>query len=219
MEHKSALIFGSTGLVGSYLVEELLKDPVYSTIKLFVRKRIGYNNSRIEEFIIDFQNLDKHKELIQGSDVYICLGTTIKKAGSVENMDRVDHLLPMSIAKIALSNGSKKLAVVSSIGASKNSRNYYLSIKGKMEEDILSLDYQAIAILRPSLLVGNRKEKRVSETISKYMMKAIGPLFFGKMRKYRAIQGKTVARAMIKILNEKSGKAIFESDMVQELGM
>lgn len=218
MEGKSALVFGSTGLVGAYLLEELLQNNKYTSIKLFVRKETGLKHPRIEEYLIDFSELNQKKEQIKGTDVFICLGTTLKKAGSIKKMEQIDHYLPVEIGKIALSNGAKNIAVVSSIGANQNAKNYYLRIKGEMEADILKLPYQNICIARPSLLLGERKEKRTAEIISKYIMKSLGFLFVGKIRKYRAIQGKTVARAMIQALIENKGEMILESDRLQELG-
>jgi uncharacterized protein YbjT (DUF2867 family) len=208
MNKRTALVFGSTGLVGNLLLEELVDSERYSAIRIFVRQSTGISVPRVEEIIADFSDLD---------DLFICLGTTIKKAGSVENMEKIDRDLPVKIAQIALSNGVKNIAAVSSIGASADSKNYYLRIKGEMEEGIMMLDYENIAIVRPSMLLGERKERRTGELVGKVVMKTFRPLLTGKLRKYRAIHGKYVARAMIIILEQKPGKKIYESDELQDI--
>ena len=150
-----------------------------------------------------------------GDDVFICLGTTIKKAGSVKKMEEIDRDLPVMLASAAASNGVKRIAVVSSIGANTESANYYLRIKGEMEQEILKLKFENTAILRPSMLLGDRKEKRPGELAGKVVMKVFNPLLMGKMKKYRGIHGRDVARAMIAILQSKNVKNIYESDELQ----
>jgi len=215
---KTAIIIGGTGLVGTCLINELLTLDNYNMVKSFVRKPTGLNHSKLTEHVIDFDNLEKFKELFFGDDLFICLGTTIKKAGSVTNMEKIDRDYPIQIAQICLKNGVRGVAVVSSVGAKKNSKNYYLRIKGEMEDGIIALPYRNNAILRPSLLLGNRKEKRFAELMSKGFMTIFSFLFIGKIRKFRAIHAKTVARAMIRILENDRKDKIYESDLVQAIG-
>jgi uncharacterized protein YbjT (DUF2867 family) len=217
MNKRTALVFGSTGLVGNLLLEELVGSERYSEIRIFVRQSTGISVPKVEEIIADFSDSESMAPKITGDDLFICLGTTIKKAGSVENMEKVDRDLPVKIAQMARSNGVKNIAVVSSIGASTGSKNYYLRIKGEMEEGIMMLDYENIAIVRPSMLLGERKERRTGELVGKVVMKTFRPLLTGKLRKYRAIHGKYVARAMIIILEQKPGKKIYESDELQDI--
>jgi uncharacterized protein YbjT (DUF2867 family) len=217
MNKRTALVFGSTGLVGNLLLEELVDSERYSAIRIFVRQSTGISVPRVEEIIADFSDLKNLTPKIKGDDLFICLGTTIKKAGSVENMEKIDRDLPVKIAQIALSNGVKNIAAVSSIGASADSKNYYLRIKGEMEEGIMMQDYENIAIVRPSMLLGERKERRTGELVGKVVMKAFKPVLTGKLRKYRAIHGKDVARAMIIILEQKPGKKIYESHELQDI--
>jgi uncharacterized protein YbjT (DUF2867 family) len=217
MNKRTALVFGSTGLVGNLLLEELVDSERYSAIRIFVRQSTGISVPRVEEIIADFSDLENLTPKIKGDDLFICLGTTIKKAGSVENMEKIDRDLPVKIAQIARSNGVKNIAAVSSIGASADSKNYYLRIKGEMEEGIMMQDYENIAIVRPSMLLGERKERRTGELVGKVVMKAFKPVLTGKLRKYRAIHGKDVARAMIIILEQKPGKKIYESHELQDI--
>lgn len=217
MEKRIALVFGSTGLIGNLLVEELVQSGLYKTVKTFVRQPTGVAEPLVEEYVTDFSDTRKLAPEFAGDDVYICLGTTIRKARSVANMERIDRDLPLKIAEMAFAAGIKRIAVVSSIGAASKSGNYYLRIKGEMEEGILRTGFQHTAIVRPSILLGERKEKRAGEIVGKVVMKTVSPLLAGSLRKYRAIHGRDVARAMINILQGEPVKKIFESDELQIL--
>lgn len=217
MNNKTAIIFGATGLTGSLLLNQLTDSGYYSSIKIFVRKPTGIINSKIEEIISDFQNLSDISQKITGDDLYICLGTTIKKAGTIANVEKADRDLPVNISSIASSNGIKKIAVVSSLGADSHSSNYYLRVKGEMEEGIMKQYFSQIVFARPSLLIGNRDEKRFGESAGKIFMKIINPLLAGNFKKYRSIQAKDVAKAMIVILRDNIPGTIFESDKLQKL--
>lgn len=218
MTLRTAVLFGGTGLIGKALTEELSKSGHYSKILLFSRKDAGYKGLRIiDNQVVDFNHPETFSGEIKGDDLYICLGTTIKKAGSIEKMEKIDRDLPVLLAKYAFENGIKRVAVVSSIGAASSSSNNYLRIKGEMEHGIKDIDFETVAIARPSLLLGNRSEKRFGESAAKVIMKVIGIFLFGKFKKYRAIEGRDVAKAMIRILAEKKGKGIFESDQLQDI--
>jgi uncharacterized protein YbjT (DUF2867 family) len=160
MNKRTALIFGSTGLIGNLLLEELIQSEEYREILIFVRQAIDISQLKVREIIVDFANPASFSDQIKGDDIYICLGTTIKKAGSIKKMEEIDRDLPVVIASLASANGVKRIAVVSALGANMESSNYYLRIKGEMERDIQKLKFENIAIVRPSLLLGERKEKR-----------------------------------------------------------
>ncbi len=218
MNKRTAIVFGATGLVGKMLVEELIGSEQYSLVKTFVRKGSGDPvNIKTEEHIIDFGRLPDFYDLIRGDDLYICLGTTIKKAGSVAAMERIDRDLPVSIATAAVNNGVKRVAVVSSVGASPGSSNYYLRIKGEMEEKIRNAGFDHVAIVRPSMLLGERSEKRFGESAGKVLINILGFFLFGKYKKFRGIKAKDVAKAMIRILNGTDTGRIYESDELQKL--
>jgi len=218
MDSRTAIVFGSGGLVGRSLVDELCASDTYSAVKLFVRKAGPvYGSAKIKEFITDFERLNAFADQITGDDLYIAIGTTIKKAGSIRKMEEIDRDLPVRIASVASANRIPRIAVVSSIGADASSRNYYLRIKGEMEKAILGLNFRCIAVVRPSLLLGQREEKRFGEALSKRFMKVFQVFLAGKFRKYRAIEAKDVARAMIRILNDRTTKEIYESDKLQKL--
>jgi uncharacterized protein YbjT (DUF2867 family) len=217
MDTRTAIVFGSTGLIGNLLVEELVKSERYSVIRSFVRQATGVNETKVEETVVDFSDPGSFAGKIRGDDLYICLGTTIKKAGSIANMEKIDRDLPISIAASALSNGVKRIAVVSSIGAAARSGNYYLRIKGELEDEIMKMNFENISIVRPSMLLGERKEKRAGEIVGKVVMTAVKPVLFGKLLKYRAIHGADVARAMICLILDGEGRRIVESDELQKL--
>ncbi len=215
MEGKTAIVFGATGLVGNLLLEELEAAKTYSTIRIFVRQTTGITLPGTEEIVTDFSDQESLAVQVRGDDLYICLGTTIKKAGSIANMEKIDRDLPVMVARMAHYNGTKRIAVVSSIGATPSSKNYYLRIKGEMEEGIIKLGFERTVIVRPSMLLGDRKEKRAGEIIGKVMMKTVQPLLAGKMKKFRAIHGRDVARSMITLAQGEPGISIIESDELQ----
>lgn len=216
MENRTALIFGATGLVGNLLLEELAKSGKYTLIKIFVRQPSGISSEGVEEIIIDFSDTGNFSSKLSGDDLFVCLGTTIKKAGSVANMEKIDRDLPVMIARQAQANGVKRIAVVSSVGADSASKNYYLRIKGEMEDGIINSGIAKTVIVRPSMLLGDRKEKRVGEIAGKIVMKTFSPLLTGKLIKFRAIHGRDVARAMIILLDRETDKKIFESDELKK---
>lgn len=215
---KTAIVFGATGLIGEYLVRELVKNTAYSKVKVFVRQKTLLEHPKIEEHIIDFCKIGEYTQLLSGNELFICLGTTIKKAGTYEKMELIDKTYPVEIAGLCERAGVKKMAVVSSIGANIKSRNNYLRIKGMMESEILKIPFVQKAVVRPSVLFGKRKERRIGERTGKFIIKVIGFALVGKLRKYRGIHGQTVARAMISILNKQLKDEIYESDVLQVLG-
>ena len=151
-----------------------------------------------------------------GDEIYLCLGTTMAKAGSKEAFYKVDYTYTIKAATLAVENGVGQAILISSMGADPASMIYYSKVKGNVEKDLCKLPFQSIAIVRPSLLLGNRKEQRTGERIAAYVSKAISSLFVGPFRKYKAISVEAVATAMIKIAsNNKPGVKIYESDKME----
>lgn len=193
---KNALIAGATGLVGSELVSFLVKTEYYNSVHVIARRPFDLEHLKLTSHNIDFEKIEAFKPDALINDVYICLGTTMKKAGSKENFRKVDYDYVVELAKWALKNNVEKLSVISSIGADPKSKNFYLRTKGEMEETLKDLHLPFLTILRPSLLLGNRKEYRVSERIASVMMRPLSKLMIGKLRKYRAVNAKEVAHTM-----------------------
>jgi uncharacterized protein YbjT (DUF2867 family) len=215
---KTALLFGATGLIGTEVLSQLVKDDRYSTIVIFVRKTLSIRSEKIKEIVVDFDRLEEYSSSISGDDLFCCLGTTIKKAGSQAAFRKVDHDLVFRISQIAAKNGVSNFVVISSLGANASSRNFYLKTKGEMERDVQTVPFKTIRILQPSILTGDRKEFRLGERFGIGVMKLVSPLLVGSFKKYKPIHARTVAKAMIALANSDSNQRIFQSDVIQDLG-
>lgn len=214
---RNALIAGASGLVGNELVSLLIENNYYSSIYLITRSPFGFKHHKIINYIIDFDKPESFSPDVQIHDVYICLGTTIKKAKTRENFTKVDHDYVANIARWAKEHNAEKLAFVSSVGANSESNNFYLSVKGKAENSLKKISLPKLVLIRPSLLLGKRNETRFTETISKYIFSAINPLFIGKLKRYKAVEGKLVARAMLYYIihSEKAISVIENEDILK----
>ena len=214
---KIALLFGSTGLVGGHVLNQLIQNDNYSKIKIFVRSSIELNDPKIEIIQTDFKNLENHREDIKGDDCFFCIGTTKKNSPDKNEYKRVELELPKQVAQIAKSNLVNSFVFVSSGYADPKSSGDYLKFKGLVEEELKRLNFSKLGIVRPSFLLGDRKEKRIGEKIGIFVFKILSPLFLGPLKKMKPIHSETVAKAMIKIANENLEKTIFESDEIVEL--
>ena len=215
---KTALIFGSSGLIGSNILNILINDTRYNKILLFVRTKPNINNSKIEIIDTDFSNLDLIKEKIKGDDCFFCIGTTHKDTPDKIEYRRIEYELPVNLAKIAKFNSVKNFIYVSSIGANANSSSTYLKNKGQTEEELKQIGFSKLSIVRPSFLIGNRETFRIGEFLGIPIMKFLSLFFFGGLKKYSPIRVEKVARAMIKIASEKYSQITFLSDKLEELG-
>ena len=214
---KTALIFGSSGLVGKNLLNQIINNSNYSKVKIFVRSSIEISDQKVEIINTDFKDLQKIKNLIIGDDCFFCIGTTKKNSPDKNEYRRVELDLPKKIAQISKSNDIKSFIYVSSGFADPKNSGDYLKFKGLVEEEIKSLNFEKIGILRPSFLLGNRKEKRVGEKIGIFIFKLFSPLFFGPIKKMKPIHSEKVARSMIIIANSDLDKTVFESNEIVEL--
>lgn len=195
---KTAIIIGSTGLTGGFLLAELVANPNYSKIIVLVRKASGQSNPKVEELVVDFNKLSDFKNSLIADDVYCTIGTTIKKAGSQEAFTKVDYEYPLQLAKIAKENGAKHFLLMSSLGANAASGNFYLKTKGNLENALRDLHFESLSIFRPSILLGPRTEFRLGEKIGIFFMRLFSFLMIGNIKKYRPIHVKQVAHAMVK---------------------
>ena len=214
---KTALLFGSTGLVGGHVLNYLIQNSNYSKIKLFVRSFTGINNPKIEIIKTDFNNLNKHAEDIKGDECFFCIGTTKKKSPNKNEYQKIELDIPKKIAQIAKSNSVKSFFFVSSGYANPKSSSEYLKFKGLVEEEIKSLNFDKIGIMRPSFLLGERQEERVGEKFGIIIFKLLTPILIGPFRKMRPIQSEIVAKAMIKLANENIDRSVFESNEISNL--
>lgn len=216
MTLRKALIAGSTGLIGGYCLQALLNDPRYSEIIALVRKPLLKTHRKLKTVISKFEKLDHELSNIQADDVYCCIGTTIKKAGSQEDFRQVDFSLVVSIAEQMRKQGAEQFLVISSMGADPNSKVFYNRVKGEMEQAIQQLEYPYIRIIRPSLLLGPREEFRLGEKIGVMLTPVLKPFLKGSLKKYRPVQAESVALFMVKVAHEEpmSGVHVYESDLI-----
>jgi uncharacterized protein YbjT (DUF2867 family) len=209
---KRALILGATGLVGGHLVKLLLDDDRYEKVTVFVRRSTGISHPKLTEHSVDFDNLDAWGGLVTGDDLFSCLGTTIKKAGSQDAQYMIDYTYQYRTAKAAAESGVSTYVLVSSSGANPHSRIFYSRIKGELDRDVKGLPFKTVSILKPSVLMGERKEKRTGESLGVFLGTILIPLI-PPLRKYRPIPAETVAKAMIKAANDTDAPAISEYEL------
>ena len=214
---KTASLFGASRLVGNHLLNQLISNNNYSKIKLFVRSSIDISDPKIEIIQTDFNNLENHKEDIKGDDCFFCIGTTKKNSPDKNEYKRVELEVPKQIAQIAKSNSVNSFVFISSGYADPKSSGDYLKFKGEVEEELKRLNFSKLGIMRPSFLLGDRKEKRIGEKIGIFVFKLLSPLFLGPLKKMKPIHSATVAKAMITITQNKVSKTIFESDEIADL--
>lgn len=213
---KTALVVGGSGLVGNYLIEALLDDNRYHQIISLGRSELPIQNNKLQQKVVDFDSLELSN--VEVDDVFCCLGTTINKAGSKENFRKVDFTYPVNVAEWSLSHGASQFILNSSMGADNSSTIFYNQVKGEVEKVIASLGFKACYIIRPSLLLGPRKEFRLGETVGKFFMNGLSFLFVGGLKKYKAVHAKTVAEAMVAVAGEeRKGVFVYESDTLQDL--
>ena len=216
---KTALIFGSSGLVGGHLLNKLIQNNTYSKIKVFVRSDPEINDPKVEIIKTDFNNLENHKEDIKGDHCFFCIGTTKQNSPDKNDYRRVELEVPKEIAKIAKSNSVNSFIFISSGYANPKSSGDYLKFKGLVEEELKRLNFSNLGIMRPSFLIGNRKEKRVGEKIGIFIFKLLSPLFLGPLKKMKPIHSETVVNAMIKVANEHFQQSVFESNEIANLNI
>ena len=214
---KTALVFGSSGLIGGHLLYQLIKNDNYNKIKLFVRSETVIKETKIEIIKTNFSDLENHKEDIKGDDCFLCIGTTKQNSPDKNEYKKVELDIPIKIAQIARANLVKSFIFVSSIYANPKSSGDYVKFKGLVEEELKELNFSNLGILRPSFLMGSRKENRAGEKIGILTFRLLSPLLLGPIKKMRPINSEKVAKAMIKIANENLKKTIFESDEIVEL--
>lgn len=195
---KKALLFGASGFIGSFLLHDLLKSPNYDQVFIVVRKTLGLSHPKLKEFIGDFQSLPELNEIFALDEVFITLGTTRSKTPNNQQYYQIDHDYPVKAASIAREKGGKSVFLVTAVGATINSRVFYLRTKGETERDIISMNFDHTYIFRPSMIMGKRKESRKFESLFIKVWALINPLLIGKaLMKYRGITGEKIALSMI----------------------
>lgn len=195
---KNAVLLGASGLIGSQLLPLLLASDAYSKVVILVRKSLEIQHPKLIEKLVDFENKSQLKEALPDNPViFCCVGTTQKKVkGNKQAYRKVDYDIPVNIGQLAAEKKALAFLLVSAVGANASSSNFYLQLKGETEAAIGKLDIPSVYIFRPSLLLGNRNESRMGESIAQTLMPPLSFLFSGKYSKYKAITASNVANAM-----------------------
>lgn len=216
----TALIAGASGLVGSCLLRQLLDAPEYDRVIALGRRPPDLVHPKLVPILTDFTALEKVTANLSCDDVFCCLGTTIKRAGSRANFRAVDHGAVLALAWAARRGGARRFFIVSSLGADAASRIFYNRVKGETEEALRVLGFSTLGIFRPSLLLGPRREFRLGERVSAAILWLAEPLLLGRLRQYRAIRAEVVARAMLRCSfgRPDQGVLVYASDEIQDLG-
>ena len=214
---KTAIILGATGLTGSILLEKLVQDVRYKSIKLFSRRKIDGLPSKVNQYVGSLLELEKFKAEFTGGELYCCIGTTNKKTPDKALYTAIDYGIPVAAAKLSKENGISSFLVVSALGASAKSKIFYNKTKGEMERDVLLEKIDKTYILQPSIIKGNRKEQRMGEKIGLILFKIFQPLFLGKLKKYRITEAEHIAQAMVNLANSTSSTQIISSEKIKEI--
>jgi uncharacterized protein YbjT (DUF2867 family) len=214
---KSAIILGATGLTGGALVHTLLEDQRYNTIKIFSRTPSQIHHPKLEEHIGDLLTLSNFKSSFTAEEVYCCIGTTKSKTPDNEMYRAIDYGIPVAAARLCRENGIPCLLVISALGADAQSAIFYNKIKGEMEEEVLKQGIAHTYLLQPSIIQGQREERRLGEWIAKKLFSVIGIFLQGPLKKYRSIQAATIARAMIWLANNEYAKNRIPSDEIANI--
>lgn len=192
---KTALVIGATGLVGNSLTRQLLDNESYTQVTVFGRRSLGFSHPKLKEHIINFDKIEDWAPLVQGDELFSCLGTTLRQAGSKVNQYRIDYQYQYDFARVAKENAVPSLILVSSAGANPKAAFFYMRMKGELERDVKALGFSRLILIKPGPLDGPREKKRFGESLGLGVNRFLNAL--GLMKKYRPIHGQTVARAMI----------------------
>lgn len=221
---RAALLVGATGLVGGHVLDRLLLDSRWSRVVVLARRAVGRKDAKLSEQIVDFAALPSSGAatgeggVLDGiDDVFACLGTTIKVAGSKERFREVDHDFTVAVARLAREAGATRIALVSSVGADASASTFYLRVKGETERDVGALGYDQTVIARPSVLVGERNERRPGESAGIAVTSVLAPLMVGALRAYRPIDAKVVAAAMVEAIvsGEKGTRILLHAELLR----
>lgn len=220
MQGKTAILLGATGLIGSKLLQMLLDSSDYAKVSILVRKPVEISHPKLHIHLVDFSKTENYQQALENGDViFCCIGTTMKNVnGNKAKYRSIDYDITVNAAKWGIEKGYSRFSVVSAIGADSRSSNYYLRLKGEVEDKISSLGYSTLDIFRPSLLMGKRKDQRAEERFAQMVFPVFSFLFAGGWRKYKPVKAEDVARAMLNTsLTEGSGRNVFEYDQIKAI--
>ena len=214
---KTAIALGATGLTGGKLLEMLLEDEDYEKVKLFSRSSVGLSHPKIEEYLGDMLQLQAFEKEFVGDVVFCCIGTTKSKTPDKEVYKKIDFGIPKSAAELARNNNIGTFIVISALGANAKSNVFYNRVKGEMEEAVLATKIAETYILQPSLIGGNRKEKRFGELVFKQMMKLVNIVLVGPLDKFRSISPENIAKCMVWLAKNEYDDVRIPSDKIKQI--
>lgn len=203
---KKAILFGASGFIGSYLLNDLLQSDIYDEVTIVVRKPLSIQHPKLKIVLADYHSLAQNAAYLVGDDVFITLGTTKKKTPDKKEYYQIDHDYPVLAAELTKANGATSVLLVSAVGANANSSIFYVKTKGEAERDIIAVNFDHTHIFRPSMIMGNREESRPLEKVFIKVFSVVNLLLVGKLNKYKGIAAKNIAKAMIsaaQVPNEK----------------
>ncbi len=213
---KTAIVLGATGMVGSAVLTSLLGNVAYTKVVALTRRPLSIQHEKLENVVLDFEQLLDYQSVIHGDDLFLCIGSTIKKAGSQAAFRRIDMDYPMQVAIMAKTNGVRQVVLCSAVDADAQSRIFYNQVKGNLEDALKGLDFDTLHIFQPSILLGERNEERLGEKIGqavgRFLLK-ITPNLWGK---YEPVRGDTVGEAMVRAAQlDKKGVCVYASDKIK----
>lgn len=217
MSEKVATLVGATGLIGGELLKLLLDDNYFDKVRILVRRPFAMMHPKLETKLVDFNDADSLLVALDDSDaVFMTIGTTQKKVkGDKHAYRKVDFDIPVNIARYCKIVGCETFVLVSSVGANSKSNSFYLKLKGEVENAIGKIGIESVHIMRPSMLLGERKESRPFEKIGQQMMKAFSFLFPSK---YKPIEASDVAAAMLAASKKnEDGFFVYENSDMKKL--
>jgi uncharacterized protein YbjT (DUF2867 family) len=219
MTSRTAVVLGASGLVGGFCLKALVDDPDYTRVLTFGRRELPpMTRAKVAQRVADLGSLTAD-DFRGAQDVFVALGSTIRKAGSQEAFRRVDLEMPLRAAQEALQAGAEQFVVVSSVGADPASKNFYLRTKGELERELAKLPYRALHILRPSLLIGKRQEFRLGEVMGMKLAPVLDLLTLGPLRRYHSMKAEIAGKAMAGAARQgTAGTHIYEYDEIVRLG-
>lgn len=216
---RTALVAGASGLVGGHVTRLLLDDPLYDRVTVLSRRDLPLVNKKLVQRVVDFDHLAHVADFPRVHDVFCCLGTTIRQAGSEAEFRKVDYTYVVELARVALRHRAAQFLVVTAVGADPRSRMFYSRVKGEVEEALRRLQFDGVHIFRPSLLMGARAHSRPAERMAVVLSPLFGWMLVGPLARYRPIRAATVARAMARAAHEaQRGVHVYESHAIRRLG-
>ncbi|WNC69906.1 NAD(P)H-binding protein [Thalassotalea nanhaiensis] len=207
---KSVLLFGASGLTGQHCLQLLLENSHYNRVVIAVRSYLDIEHEKLSQVIVNFDDINSNEDLFAVDEVFCCLGTTIKEAGSRTAFTNIDHNLVVNIAKLAKKHAVNKFLVISALGANPKSKSFYNQTKGKMETAIKTLNLNTTFVFRPSLLLGERKEFRLLEHFTAIACKVFSFVFIGPLKSVKPIEAFVLAKAMITVANKETASKSFQ---------